>query len=161
MSESSIRGKSLKVKRQPDGTRKLLRDLTVKPPSEKNPITVKAGFVTDFSSIPTTLHWIMRWSRVDVAGVVHDWLYRQPSYTRRQADRIWRETARTSGHSANWLQAYIGWLALAVYGGFAHKVKKDPLWLRATIVILSVGVCSFGLWVVLRWLLACYCCSQG
>ena len=160
MSKTSIRGKLLKVKRQPDGTRKLLRDFIVKPPSEKNPITVPKGFVTDYSSIPTPLQWVIRWSKVDVAGVVHDWLYRQPKskYTRRRADRIWRELARTGGHSANLVQAYLGWLALVVYGGFAHKHKKDPLWLRTVIVVLSSGAAVSPLLAVANWLLDCYCC---
>lgn len=161
MSKTSIKGKPLKVERQSDGTRKLLRKLVVKPPSENSKIKVSKGFITDYSSIPTIFHWIMRWSKVDVAGVVHDWLYRDPSYTRRRADRIWRDMARSGGHSANWLQAYIGWLALVVYGGFVRKAGKDPPWLRAIIVIFSAGVGSLGLWCLSRWLLACYCCLQG
>ena len=42
---------------------------------DDDPIVVPEGFVTDFSSDPIGL---LDWSKVDVAGVVHDYLYQNP-----------------------------------------------------------------------------------
>lgn len=80
---------SLRTERLSDGRRKLLRDLVVEI-GGADPITIPAGFVTDFSSIPWFARALVRWSRVDIAGVVHDWLYTTSELSRRQADRLWR-----------------------------------------------------------------------
>lgn len=75
----------LKTKRLPNGDRTLIGPLKVKGfrtalPNLQVPtgdvsrgmISVDSGFITDFSSVPTPLHWVVRWSSVDIAGVVHD-----------------------------------------------------------------------------------------
>lgn len=81
-------------------------------------VTVPAGFVTDYSSIPFGFRWIMRWNRVDVAGVVHDCLYRNPAYPRLRADWIWFEVARSGrGQARAWPhQALAGLVALVLFG---------------------------------------------
>lgn len=115
----------LQTKRCPDGKRELLKDLKVEivEGGKKIPIEVAKGFTTDFSSIPYGLRWTMHWSRVDVAGVVHDSLYRdnaaKPADTgmkRSETDRIWWDIALSGERHANSLQASAGWLGLRIYG---------------------------------------------
>ena len=80
--------------------------------------------MTDFSSIPTLFQWVVHWSKVDVAGVVHDYLYDRGTLSRWQADRVWFEVARSGDHRANCVQASACWLALRLFGWC--------VWCRAT-----------------------------
>ncbi len=105
----------MQTERLEDGRRQLLRDLVVKIDGER--ISVPAGTITDFSSIPWFGRMFMRWSRVDIAGVVHDWLYQTGSMSRGRADKIWRLIAIAGKHPANAFQAWLGWLALR-FGGW-------------------------------------------
>jgi len=107
----------LQTERQPDGCRRLLRDLVVEVDGRE--FTVPEGTVTDFSSIPWFGRILVRWSKVDIAGVVHDWLYQTATTSRARADRIWRLIAVAGDHHANWFQAWVGWLALRVGGWLA------------------------------------------
>ena len=126
MPESRIKNQPLRTERLSDGTRKLCDSLEVEVPSihrddPPESIIVAAEFVTDFSSIPTMFQWVVRWSKVDVAGVVHDWLYAQGKLTRTRADEIWRIVALSGAHRANPLQAYVCWFFLRLCGGWAWK----------------------------------------
>ena len=114
MSRSLVVGGALQTERRPDGKRKLLRELQVRIGGQR--ITVPCEFVTDFSSIPTLLHWVVRWSRVDVAGVVHDFLYARGTLNRSEADGVWFKVARSGEHRANLLQAAACWAALRLFG---------------------------------------------
>ena len=92
-------------------------------------VFVATEFVTDYSSIPTKLHGFVRWSKVDIAGVVHDFLYRNTDCPRIEADAIWRELARSGVHCASWFQAWVAWVMLCGFGGWSkpypqeHKIK--------------------------------------
>ncbi len=118
---------TLKTERMEDGRRKLLAALSrslltkgVRPRS----ISVPAGFITDFSSIPQAFAWIVRWSKVDVAGVIHDFLYsRKGKMSRRDADEAWRLIALQGEHRANRVQAGLCWLALRLFGWLAWKKR--------------------------------------
>jgi hypothetical protein len=121
--------KNLRAERLPCGCRRLCADLercarlfdgtAIK-------VCVPAGFVTDFSSIPRGLRWIVQWSRVDIAGVVHDWLYRMPCKGgRHQADAIWRQLARSGRHRANYVQALLGRVGLCLVG-WCYYDPRDP-----------------------------------
>ncbi len=79
-------------------------------------ITVPAGFDTDFSSYPWFTRILVRFDRVDVAGVVHDYLYRYGLRTRREADRIWRLIACHGKRSANGVQGWLSWMGLRAAG---------------------------------------------
>ena len=107
----------LQTERQRDGRRRLLRDLVVDVDGQQ--ITIPAGTLTDFSSIPWFGRILVRWSKVDIAGVVHDWLYQTAFTSRARADRIWRLVANAGEHHANSFQAWAGWLALRVGGWLA------------------------------------------
>ena len=128
----------LRLERRPDGKRRLVEDfsVTIGEGEDAIPITVPAGFKTDFSSIPPGLGWTMHWTRVDVAGVVHDWLYANartgrtnrtelPSETDRlwklDTDRIWFDIARSGERRAQRWQAGAGWLALVIFGFFTWR----------------------------------------
>lgn len=114
-------GKPLRTERIAGGLRVLLRPLELQVPG--GPLVVPAGFVTDFSSIPWFLSWVVRWSKVDLAGVAHDHLYAtgrrgDVDITRGYADAVWREVAMSGVHRANTFQGWGGWLALRAFGGF-------------------------------------------
>lgn len=90
-------------------------------------ITIPKGFDTDYSSYPFFSRMIVRFDRVDVAGVVHDWLYRRQGVSRREADRIWRLIAMHGDKSANLFQGWISWAGLRVGGWIAWKSHKKNL----------------------------------
>ncbi len=117
---------NLQTERQKDGRRRLLRDLVVE--VEGLLITVPAGTSTDFSTIPWFGRVLVRWSKVDIAGVVHDRLYQTAFTPRARADKIWRLVAVAGDHHANAFQAWVGWLALRLCGWKAwnrHR-SQDP-----------------------------------
>lgn len=107
-------GSELQVKRLPGGRRELLEEFTVV--VKDRTIIVPKGFDTDYSSIPIWAAWTMHWTKVDVAGVIHDWLYRCEGVCRSEEDKIWYLIARSGKHRANQVQAFLGWLALRVAG---------------------------------------------
>ena len=114
----------LQTERQCDGRRKLLRDLKVSVYGDV--ITVPKDFLTDYSTIPWFGSFIVRWSKVDIAGVVHDYLYQSGKYTRRMSDKIWRLTALAGDHRANIFQAWTCWLFLRLGGWLAwNNYRKE------------------------------------
>ena len=136
----------MKTRKLPNGRRELLDYISIQLPfscpvnricrngnvgwldgkPSKSRIMVQQGFETDFSSIPPAVHWIVRWSRVDVAGVVHDWLYRDTNLPRRWSDRVWRNVAMQGEHRASWMQATVCYLVLRAFGGWA-RLKCPPI----------------------------------
>lgn len=114
MTRSRIISGPLQTERRPDGYRRVLRHLEVQVGESR--IRVPAGAVTDFSSIPWFARFLVRWSKVDVAGVVHDRLYATHETSRARADEIWRQVAQSGSHSANAIQAWTCWLGLRAFG---------------------------------------------
>ena len=112
----------LQTERLPDGRRFLLRNLVVKL-DDGTKITVPAGFETDFSSLPWGTRWAIHWTRVDVAGVVHDFLYwcPQPKISRKRADAVWFEIAEVGQRHAMPHQTWGGWLVLRAFGWKAYN----------------------------------------
>ncbi len=113
----------MQTERMKNGYRRLLRDLVVKVDGEL--FTIPIETVTDFSSIPWFGRVLVRWSKVDIAGVVHDWLYFTGVTSRARADKIWRLVAIAGEHHANALQAWIGWFALRVGGWVAWRQLRQ------------------------------------
>lgn len=104
----------LETRRRPDGRRELISDLIVK---YKGVIyTIPAGFITDYSSYPWFARALVRWSKTDIAGVFHDWLYKTGGVTRKFADQAWYDTAIAGQHSANKIQGRISWWVLRTTG---------------------------------------------
>lgn len=116
----------LSTTRQWDGRRKLNRNFSLK--VEGVLYTVEAGFITDFSSYPFYSRILVRFDRVDIAGVVHDWIYYHGLTTRSEADRIWRNVAMSGHHHANLFQAWLSWVGLRLGGWVAwnrHKRRRE------------------------------------
>lgn len=86
-------------------------------------INVPKGFVTDFASIPQ-LFWsiLPPWGDYGKAAVVHDWLYYIGTYTRREADLIFREAMKVLG--VNWFVRGIMYNAVRWFGGGAWKKHR-------------------------------------
>ena len=132
-------GYRLKVQRCDDGRRRLVEPLHVDVSSDDNDrqiVEIPAGkFVTDYSSLPFGTRWVVHWSRVDVAGVVHDYMYRTDAelpdsgrrWNRWRIDRVWRMIALSGDHRANCVQAWVCWLAMLV-GGCASYQKRPVDW---------------------------------
>lgn len=116
---------SLQTERLPNGNRILIRNLVVKL-KDGTAISVPSNFETDFSSIPKFARIIVRWSRVDIAGVIHDFLYWCPQcgISRKRADAIWCEVAGAGEHCANKFQQYLGWIGLRLGGWIAYRKAR-------------------------------------
>lgn len=109
----------LQVERLLDGRRKLLRCLKVDVSATRDGsdvLTVPCDFETDYSSLPRGTRWAIYWVRVDVAGVIHDCLYRNPNFPRLRADWIWYRVARAGGQRVNVIQGIGGFVALVLFG---------------------------------------------
>lgn len=156
MGSKVIDGLQLRVVRlSENGTRRLLQPLRVRVGTALNGaisasglgvldtssgiIEVFAWFITDYSSIPTPLQWFVRWSRVDIAGVAHDFLYRHTTCTRRVADDVWWELALSGRWSANRFQAWVCWVMLRGFGGWCREKDRQhsPLALTGAAVLLA------------------------
>jgi len=89
-------------------------------------ITVPAGFVTDFASVPRGLWNIVpRWGRHGEAAVLHDYLYDIGVYTRKECDKIFlvaMKECRAKKARIIWAGVRMGgWLA------WRNHRKKDAL----------------------------------
>ena len=155
-SASRIVGEPLQTLKWTDGSRVLLKPLVVDVLGYRIRIEADEDFKTDFSSIPPFGRWIVRWSRVDVAGVVHDWLYQtvgrgsvstelhkeknlRSSVTRKEADEIWRLIALSGNHRASRIGARVCWLALRVAAWPVWNAyhRRDGRWVVAPVATLS------------------------
>lgn len=111
---------SLQTERLSNGRRKLLREFVVEVGGKEYHIPAET-FTTDYSSIPWFGRFLVRWSKVDIAGVVHDFLYQNGIETRKYSDDVWRLVALAGEHHANRVQAYLCWLALRIGAGHVWK----------------------------------------
>jgi hypothetical protein len=85
-------------------------------------VTVPAGFVTDFASIPRPFWSILpKWGKYGPPSVVHDFLYWDQRCSRLQADRIMALAMRESGVGNGYLRVI--YAALRVGGWFAWKAN--------------------------------------
>ena len=104
----------LSTTRLSDGHRQLNRDYQLEIDDIR--YRLKKGFVTDFSSYPWYARLIVRFSKVDIAGVIHDWLYCRGEMSRAEADEIWRQVAMAGTSHANPIQAWLSLLGLRIGG---------------------------------------------
>ena len=114
-----------------DGTRFELLSPLVYTTKASRIITVPAGFVTDFASIPRFLWWRYpksgKWNR---AAVVHDYLYATNGCTRGEADGIFKEALGVC--DVGWRTRQEFWLAVRAGGwkswnNYRQKESSDVL----------------------------------
>ena len=78
-------------------------------------ITVPCGFVTDFASVPRApFIFDMLGDIAQAASTLHDWLYVIGTFSRKQADQIFKEAVLTSGVPV-W-KAWLMYAAVRVFG---------------------------------------------
>lgn len=110
-----------------DGARalwRLLEPLSYDSPRLGRTVTVPAGFVTDFASVPRLpLAFLMAGDKAHEAAVVHDWLYTTHETDRATADAVFRDAIRER-HSA--LTAALMWSAVRLGGGAAWDAPAAP-----------------------------------
>jgi len=92
-------------------------------------VTVPAGFVTDFASVPRLpLTYLLAGDKAHEAAVAHDYLYTTHAVdgspvTRAQADAVFREAiSALRGKAPGWLM----WLAVRVGGSGAWAADGPP-----------------------------------
>lgn len=137
-------GKPLQVERSTKGQRVTLRDLSYCWRGEV--FKVPAGFTTDYSSYPLaflyflvpvliwffdasplwgwTLLLIPHWSRVDLAGIFHDWAWRSGAMSFMKANLLWLHIATSGAHRANLAQGVAGFLGLSTFGLVVYEKIK-------------------------------------
>lgn len=159
--ESRVVSDPLQVERA-DGrrARKLSRNLVVKGLTDKlsDRITVKSGFPTNYSSIPAPCRPIVHWSKVDIAGVVHDHLYKEQNLTRADDDHIWWQLARAGKWRADPIQACLCWLALRGFGWTCRPGARqfNLFWYLATLLVAT----SVAVWTSdLIWCVVDHCAT--
>lgn len=136
---ADIVGTPLRTERLPDGKRKVLEDLIVCVRGEH--FIVKAGAVTDYSSFPWWASWVVHWSKVDIAGVVHDQLYVTALRSKWEADRLWFRIAISGKHRANRFQASLGWLGLMLGGWYVWNRYRRNEPERAKLIVIEFRDC--------------------
>ena len=83
-------------------------------------VHVPAGFVTDFASVPWGLWNIFpKWGRYSKAAVVHDYLYRSKTVTRKEADLIFKEAMMVLG-VPQWQVNLMYW-GVRLFGWIGYK----------------------------------------
>jgi hypothetical protein len=79
---------------------------------------VPEGFVTDFASVPRIpLAFLLTGDSAHEAAVVHDWLYREKTVSRKTADAVFREASGASGEPG-W-KSWLMWAGVRVGGWMA------------------------------------------
>jgi hypothetical protein len=112
-----------------DGKFWLVRENFTWPSSRFGFETVKAGFVTDFASIPRPL-WILlpKWDGYGSPAIVHDYLYSTCHLTRKNAD-LWLLIAMDDMRVGT-LKRYTIYAAVRLFGGFAWRSNERRAALR-------------------------------
>jgi hypothetical protein len=86
-------------------------------------VTVPAGFVTDFASVPRILGvYDLAGGKCNKAAVIHDWLYSTQCVDRETADRVLREAILASGYGA--FTAGVFYAAVHTFGA-SHWAKPN------------------------------------
>ena len=112
----------MRVAKREDGRWVLLAPITYRGVPDIGDITVPEGFDTDFASVPRLpfMFWLLG-DRADYAAVLHDYIYRNASYSRAIADAAFRWVAEHEG--VNWLARWTMWSGLRVGGYWAYDQK--------------------------------------
>lgn len=92
-------------------------------------ITVPAGFITDFASIPRVFWNILPpWGKYGKAAIVHDYLYQSGMYRKEKADRIFLEAMEVLGVSwitRNIMYQAVNWFGFMAWNKHREREKKE------------------------------------
>lgn len=114
------------VERLDDGSRKIITPWRYRD-SILGTVIVPVGFVTDYSSVPHRLSWLMPpWWKIDLAGILHDYLYRERAFTaarRKRADVAWATVAAAQGNSSYSVSK--GYYGLRAFGWTSYG-ERNP-----------------------------------
>lgn len=87
-------------------------------------ISIPAGFVTDFASVPRIFWNIFPpWGRYGNGSILHDWLYTKQEFTRARSDRIFLDAMAALG--VNWISRWTIYLALRSGGWIAWNQHRE------------------------------------
>lgn len=91
-------------------------------------ISVPAGFVTDFASIPRIFFFLPDWATYSKSAVLHDWEYHAKEMSRAYADFIFLEAMLVDwrNYKSRYFMAYIEYWAVRLFGGLAWNHKNEP-----------------------------------
>lgn len=88
-------------------------------------VSVPAGFITDFASVPRLpFLYLSEGGKGNKAAVIHDWLYSSQSVDRKTADSVLEEALIASGYSS--FTAGIFYAAVRVGGGSHWTEPNNP-----------------------------------
>lgn len=89
-------------------------------------LTVPAGFITDFASVPrwVPVAFALVGDSAHKAAVVHDWLYSSQETSRMLADAVLREAAQAT-HVPDW-RAWMLWTGVRIGGASRWKAPNSP-----------------------------------
>ena len=87
-------------------------------------ITVPAGYVTDFASVPRAL-WTIEPPLGDAgkAAVLHDWLYETGERSRAEADRIFLEAMEVL--EVEWWKRSLIYRAVRTFGSGGYRERRQ------------------------------------
>lgn len=118
ITDLDVRKKAADVSSDGRGTWILTSDLIYHSWVLKRTITVPAGFVTDFASVPRLpIAFLLAGDEGHAAAVLHDWLYTAHICTRAEADEVFLEALEIGGEP--WWRRNLMWLGVRVGGGSA------------------------------------------
>ncbi len=92
----------------------------------KDVISVPAGFVVDFASIPKFIWWLPYWAKYSKPSIIHDALYQLPQvygYSRKEADDIFYEAMLVAWRDKRWGRqiARLEYWAVRIFGFLAWR----------------------------------------
>lgn len=97
-------------------------------------VTVPAGFVTDFASVPRIpVAWLLAGDCGHEAAVVHDWLYTSHEVDRATADAVLQEALAASGQPA-W-RSWLMWAGVRVGGARPYEADGQKQYPHVEAVI--------------------------
>lgn len=109
------------------GTRKLLQPLVYRSDLLGRCVTVPAGFITDFASVPRIpVAYLLAGGCANAAAVLHDWMYTTHEVDRATADAVFRE-AIIAGGEPTW-RAWLMWAGVRIGGSHPYETagQRQP-----------------------------------
>jgi hypothetical protein len=116
------------------GTWALLAPLVYSSDILRRMVTVPAGFITDFASVPRLpVAFLLAGNCGHAAAVLHDWAYTSHFITRSRADAMFREALIAGGEPA-W-RAWFMWAGVRIGGAHPYRAagQKQPRYVASLV----------------------------